>query len=236
MISSININFCGIFGGLEDQVWIEERREVSVHNGWTVCTSPTDCLCVTLSACRARREAAPRAPAGPTAASNLPATPPLPPSDPPETPSLPCLLLHPSHGGGNFPHQIHHQPYRSSPEDHQRTSPTSFSTTPSTSSSPETKEKAIPKLLHLLPQAPWLNKARSTPTPPYANMRPIARALLIVGELPSPLTISLSSICNFISHPWNLLVEIGPEGGRRHNSPLNVPLRSLLLRGYSNYP
>jgi hypothetical protein len=32
-------------------------------------------------------------------------------------------------------------------------SPVSFSTISSTSSSPEIKEKAIPKLLHLLPQA-----------------------------------------------------------------------------------
>jgi hypothetical protein len=172
---------------------------------WTVCTSVEDGPCEAVCACRACGAAAPRAPAGPTAASNSPATSPFPSSDPPKAPSLPCLLLHPSHGGGNFPHQIHHHPYWSSPEDHRRTSTTSFSTTPSTSSSPETKEKAIPKLLHLLPQAPWLNSARSTPTPPYANKRPIVRALLIAGELPSPLTVSLSSICNFIAHPWNPL-------------------------------
>jgi hypothetical protein len=122
------------------------------------------------AACRA---AAPRAPTGSTTAFNSPAIPPpppsLPPSDPLEAPSLPCLLLYPSHGGGNFPHQIHYHPYRSSPEDHRRTSPTSFSTTPSTSSSPETKEKAIPKLLHLLPQVlhggTWLDLLQHCPTP-----------------------------------------------------------------------
>jgi hypothetical protein len=50
-----------------------------------------------------------------------------------------------------------------------------------------------------------MNSTQSTPTPPYANKWPIACALLIAGELPSPLTISLSSICNFIAHPWNPL-------------------------------
>jgi hypothetical protein len=32
-----------------------------------------------------------------------------------------------------------------------------------------------------------------------------------------------------------LLVEIGPEGGRRHNSPLIVSLPSLLSRSYFYY-
>jgi hypothetical protein len=32
-----------------------------------------------------------------------------------------------------------------------------------------------------------------------------------------------------------VLVEIGPEGGRRHNSPLIVSLPSLLPRSYSHY-
>ena len=64
-------------------------------------------------------------------------------------------------------------PHRSLPEDRWRTSPTSLSTTSSISSSPETKEKDIPKLLlpllHL-PQAPQgqtqpdLLQRRPTPT------------------------------------------------------------------------
>jgi hypothetical protein len=32
-----------------------------------------------------------------------------------------------------------------------------------------------------------------------------------------------------------LLVGIGPEGGRRHNSPLNVTILPLSSRGYSYY-
>jgi hypothetical protein len=70
-------------------------------------------------------------------------------------------------------------------------SPVSFSTISSTSSSPEIKEKAIPKLLHLLPKHPWRNSARSTPTPPYANKWPIAHALHVIGELSSPIPLSL---------------------------------------------
>jgi hypothetical protein len=93
MISSINTNFCGIFGGLEDQVCNLQKGKMFLSRN-----------CVPLRACRACGAAAPRASAGPAAASNLAATPPppLPLSDPPEAPSLPCLLLHPSHGGGNF--------------------------------------------------------------------------------------------------------------------------------------
>jgi hypothetical protein len=81
-------------------------------------------------------------------------------------------------------------------------SPTSFSATSFTSSSSGTKEKAIPQASSSSsPRTSWMNSAQSTPTPPYANKRLIARALHIIGELPSPLTISILSICNFIAHP-----------------------------------
>jgi hypothetical protein len=50
-----------------------------------------------------------------------------------------------------------------------------------------------------------MNSTRFTPIPSYTNKQPITRVLLIAGELPSPLTISLSSICNFTAHLWNPL-------------------------------
>jgi hypothetical protein len=71
------------------------------------------------------------------------------------------------------------------------------------------------------PRTPWMNLAQSTPTPPYANKRPIVRALLIAGELPPPLTISLLSICNFIAHPWN------PLGSHHHWWPRASKLQCM---------
>ncbi|CAN6204353.1 unnamed protein product [Urochloa humidicola] len=45
----------------------------------------------------------------------------------------------------------------------------------------------------------WMNLARSTPTPPYANKRSLSRTLLVAGEPPSPPTISLSPSINHAS-------------------------------------
>jgi hypothetical protein len=157
MISSINTNFCGIFGGLEDQVWNLEKGEMflsrtdgqSVPPSRTVRAKP----CVRVVHVELLRHVPLPAPPPPPP---QPATLPSPPSAFLSThrSSSPLLLLQLNYGGEtHLSHQIHHHSCWSSSKDHGRTSPTSFSTI-FTSPSPETKEKAIPKLLHLLPQAP----------------------------------------------------------------------------------
>jgi hypothetical protein len=53
------------------------------------------------------------------------------------------------------------------------------------------RRRPSPSFFIFFPKHPWRNSARSTPTPPYANKRPIAHALHVICELSSPIPLSL---------------------------------------------
>ena len=146
-----------------------------------------------LRACRLCREAAPRNPPRVHAPTRLPtsSTPaPLPVASPhTETNSPSSLVLpQPSHGGRNtFPHQIRHPLTRvqwrtSQGRRRRRASP------PPRPSFPRRRPRRRPSPSFFFFTKPSrMNSSRSTPTLLYSNKWPIARALLVAGELPLPI-------------------------------------------------
>jgi hypothetical protein len=181
LISCTDTTIGGIFRGSKNQFWsLEERKKFLYRNKMlreflprtircsnthypreaSVCMLPVQKSCATYS-----HQAAP----GP----HLTQCPPLLVTSLPHRNLISLPLLSPllSHGGRTYlssPNPPH--PRQSSLEDQWRTTPTSFSTIPTTPSSPKTKKKAVPKLLLPHAQAPqgWtlpdLLQCRSTPT------------------------------------------------------------------------
>ena len=145
-----------------------------------------------LRVCRLCREAAPRTPPRVHAPTRLPTSPtpaPLPVASPhTETNSPSSLALpQPSHGGRNtFPHQIRHPltgvQRRTSQGRRRRASP------PQQPSFPHRRprRRPSPSFFFFFTKPSRMNSSRSTPTLLYSNKWPLARALLIAGELPSP--------------------------------------------------
>jgi hypothetical protein len=144
MISSINTNFCIIFGGLEDQVCNLKKGEKfpsveSTTDGRSIPPSRIVRACRCLHVVRAEK---PRhAPlSGPTNPAISPAPLPHPSTPLPTSSHLELLSLVFSSTQAmeetTYPPTKSTTPHRSSSENHYRMSPTSFSTTPSTYSSP----------------------------------------------------------------------------------------------------
>ena len=141
------------------------------------------CLC---------REAVPCTPPhihAPTQLLTSPTPAPLPVASPhTETNSPSSLALpQPSHGGRNtFPHQIRHLltgvQRRTSQGRRRRASP------PPRPSFPRRRprRRPSPNFFFFFTKPSRMNSSRSTPTLLYSNKWPLARALLIAGELPSP--------------------------------------------------
>jgi hypothetical protein len=183
-----------IFGGLEDQVWNLEKGEMflSGTDGQSVPPSRTvrarPCVRV-VHAELLRHAPLPAPPPPPTHLRPLP---------------LPCLP------------QTHQKPlpfltFFSIQAMEEETSPTKSTTTLTgvrrritggrhRRASPlphlplprrKSRRKPSPSFFIFFPKHPWRNSARSTPTPPYANKRPIAHALHVIGELSSPIPLSL---------------------------------------------
>ena len=147
-----------------------------------------------LRACRLCREVAPRTPPRVHAPTRLPTSPtpaPLPVASPHTDTNSPSSLAlpQPSHGGRNtFPHKIRHPltgvQRRTSQGRRRRASP------PPRPSFPRRRPRRRPSpnfFFFFFTKPSRMNLSRSTPTLLYSNMWPLARALLVAGELPLPI-------------------------------------------------